>query len=129
MRNLAMTKSCNLIARVELYYQAMLAKDFETMATYLHDDVHLISPLAAIRGKSSVVAAAKNLSNILRNIVFRSKICSESKVMCVYDFICDVPINTLRAAALFEFKDDYIVSIELFYDSRPFVEQKNTIFE
>lgn len=30
----------------EIYYSATLSKDFDTMASYLHDDVHFIGPLA-----------------------------------------------------------------------------------
>jgi hypothetical protein len=30
----------------ESYYNAMLAKDFDKMAGYLHDNVHFIGPLA-----------------------------------------------------------------------------------
>jgi len=44
----------------ESYYNAMLAKDFDKMASYLHDNVHFIGPLAEMHGKESVVAAAKH---------------------------------------------------------------------
>lgn len=34
------------LAIAESYYNAMLAKDFDKMAGYLHDNVHFIGPLA-----------------------------------------------------------------------------------
>ena len=42
------------------YYGAMQDKDFNTMASYLGDDICLISPLAEINGKEEVLTAAKN---------------------------------------------------------------------
>ena len=46
------------IVIAENYYNAMLVKDFDKMSSCLHDDVHLISPLAEIYGKDAVVLAA-----------------------------------------------------------------------
>jgi hypothetical protein len=56
----------------ESYYNAMLAKDFDKMASYLHDNVHFIGPIAEMHGKESVVAAAKNFGGILQDIQIRS---------------------------------------------------------
>lgn len=113
----------------EHYYQAMLAHDFDTMASYLHDNVYLISPLAELDGKEAVVAAAKNLSQLLRDIQFRAKFAAHDQIMFAYDFIFSAPIGTLRSAVLMTFADNLIAKIELFYDGRPFVAQKNEIFE
>lgn len=122
------TMNDNLEA-AENYYQAMLAHDFETMASYLHDNVHLISPLAELDGKEAVVAAAKNLSQLLRDIQFRAKFAAHDQIMFAYDFMFSAPIGTLRSAVLMTFADHCIVKIELFYDARPFVQKKNEIFE
>ena len=112
----------------ESYYNTMLAKDFDVMSGYLHDDVHFIGPLAEMRGKESVVAAAKNLTQILRDINIRSKFASEDQIMFAYDFMFTESIGKLRAAVMMEFRGNQISKIELFYDARAFEEKKSKIF-
>ncbi|OJU73169.1 MAG: hypothetical protein BGO07_03260 [Alphaproteobacteria bacterium 40-19] len=47
------------------YYNVMLAKDCDKMASYLHENIHFIGPLAEMHGKDPVVLAAKNFSQIV----------------------------------------------------------------
>ncbi len=112
----------------ENYYHAMLQKDFDTMASCLHPDVHFIGPLAEMRGKEAVVSAAKNLSQILNNIQIRSRFAAGHQIMFAYDFMFPEPIGKLRSAVLMEFTNQLISKIELFYDGRPFEEKKSEIF-
>ena len=112
----------------ENYYHAMLQKDFDTMASCLHPDVHFIGPLAEMRGKEAVVSAAKNLSQILSNIQIRSRFAAGHQIMFAYDFMFPEPIGKLRSAVLMEFTNQLISKIELFYDGRPFEEKKSEIF-
>ena len=111
------------------YYNAMLAKDFEKMASYLHDNVHFIGPLAEMHGKEPIVTAAKNFGGILQDIQIRSRFFSDNQIMFAYDMVVPVPIGKFRAAVLMEFTDGFISKIELFYDASPFQEQKSKIFE
>lgn len=112
----------------ESYYRALLQKDFDTMASYLHPDIHFIGPLAEMHGKEPVVAAATNLSQILSNIEIRARFGAGNQIMLAYDFMFPEPIGKLRAAVLMEFTHHLISKIELFYDGRPFEEKKNEIF-
>lgn len=112
----------------ESYYRVMLAKDFDTMSSYLHDDVHFIGPLAEMRGKDAVVLAARNLSNILEKIEIRSKFASGNQIMFVYNFLFPTLNLNLRSAALMDFNNGQISKIELFYDGRPFEQKKSKIF-
>lgn len=102
------------------YYEAMQAKDFDVMASYLSEDVCLISPLAEINGKEAVQAAAKNFGGILKEIHIRSKFADNNQVMLAYDMIVPEPIGKFRAAALMGFENNKITRIELFYDARAF---------
>jgi len=113
----------------ESYYNAMLAKDFDKMANYLHDNVHFIGPLAEMHGKDNVVTAAKNFGGILQDIQIRSRFSSANQIMFAYDMVVPAPIGKFRAAVLMEFTDGFISKIELFYDARPFQEKKSEIFE
>ena len=110
------------------YYHEMLQKNFDAMASYLHQDVTFIGPLAEMSGKAAVVSAAKNLSQILGDIKIRAKLASGNQIMFAYDFMFPEPIGKLRAAVLMEFTNQLISKIELFYDGRPFEEKKDEIF-
>ncbi|MEY3197259.1 MAG: hypothetical protein RLZZ59_630 [Pseudomonadota bacterium] len=104
----------------ESYYNAMLAKDFDKMASYLHDNVIFISPLAEIQGKDTVKNAAKNFGGILQDIQIRSRFAAGDQIMFAYDMLVPPPIGKFRAAVLMEFTDQLISKIELFFDSIPF---------
>lgn len=113
----------------ENYYNAMLAKDFDKMANYLHDNVHFIGPLAEMHGKNAVVTAAKNFGGILQDIQIRSRFADGDQIMFAYDMVVPAAIGKFRAAVLMEFTDRLISKIELFYDASPFQEKKSEIFE
>jgi hypothetical protein len=113
----------------ESYYNAMLAKDFNRMASYLHDNVQFIGPLAEMHGKDAVVTAAKNFGGILQDIQIRSRFAAGDQIMLAYDMVVPAPIGKFRAAVLMEFTDWLISKIELFYDASLFQEKKSEIFE
>jgi hypothetical protein len=117
------------LSLAESYYNAMIAKDFDKMAGYLHDNVHFIGPLAEMHGKDAVVTAAKNFGGILQDIQIRSRFASHDQIMFAYDMVVPAPIGKFRAAVLMEFKGRLISKIELFYDASPFQEKKSEIFE
>lgn len=118
----------NALKSAENYYNAMLAKDFDKMACYLHDNVHFIGPLAEMQGKDAVVTAAKNFGGILQDIQIRSRFAAGDQIMFAYDMVVPAPIGKFRAAVLMEFTDRLISKIELFYDARPFEEKKSEVF-
>jgi hypothetical protein len=117
------------LALASSYYNAMLAKDFDKMASYLHDKVHFIGPLAEMQGKQPIVTAAKNFGGILQDIQIRSRFASHDQIMCAYDMVVPAPIGKFRAAVLMEFTDKLISKIELFYDASPFQEKNSEIFD
>jgi SnoaL-like domain len=113
----------------ESYYNTMLAKDFDAMESYLHDNIHFIGSLAEMHGKDAVVTAAKNFGGILQNIQIRSRFTAGNQIMFAYDMVVPAPIGKFRAAVCMEFTDWFISKIELFYDGSPFQEKKSEIFE
>lgn len=110
------------------YYGAIQAKDFDTIASYLGEEIYLISPLAEINGKEEVLTAAKNFGGMLKEIHIRSKFSDHDQVMLAYDMIVPEPIGKFQAAALIDFKNNKITRIELFYDARAFEVKKDDIF-
>lgn len=120
--------SDNLVI-AESYYHAMLVKNFDKMAGYLYDNVHLIGLLAEIHGKDAVIAAAKNFAGILQDIHIRSRFAAEDQIMLAYDMIVSAPIGKFRAAVCMDFTNGFISKIELFYDASPFQGKKREIFK
>jgi hypothetical protein len=123
------SESDNKLKIAESYYSALLAKDFNRMTNYLHENVHFIGPLAEMHGREAVVSAAKNLSQILQAIHIRSRFVANNQIMLVYDFMFSTLALKLRAAVLMEFTGQFISKIELFYDGRPFTERRDKIFK
>jgi hypothetical protein len=119
----------NNLTIAENYYKAMLAKDFDKMASYINENIHFIGPLAEMHGKDALVTAAKNFSGILKDIQIRSRFASDNQIMFAYDMIVPEPIGKFRAAVMMDFTDGLISKIELFYDASPFQEKKSEIFE
>jgi len=108
------------LATAENYYRFMLAKDFDQMATYLHDDVHFISPLSEMRDKEAVIAAAQGFGAVLQEISIRSRFASGNQIMFAYNMTLPAPVGQFPAAVMMDFTNRLISRIELFYDTRPF---------
>ena len=79
--NTTNSESDNNLKVAENYYNSMLAKDFDKMAGYLHNDVHFIGPLAEMHGKDAVVTAAKNFGGILQDIQIRSRFADGDQIV------------------------------------------------
>lgn len=112
----------------ESYYRAMEEKDMERLGSYLHSDVIFVGPLAELRGKDAVLAAAKGFSSFLKKITIRAKFSSETQAMLAYDMDCPEPIGRFPAATLMTLEKGLITKLELFYDARPFEKKKEEIF-
>lgn len=98
----------------------MANKDFDTVSSYLHDEVHLLSELAELDGKENVMHAGKAFAEIIQDINIRSKFANDNQVMLTYDITFPEPVGTCRAAGLLNFENGKIKRIELFYDTKIF---------
>lgn len=119
------------LKKAQAYYKAMAHKEFDELASYLHPNVSLLGPLATMRGKESIVEAAKNFSMAFKGLTIREvfKADDNNKVMLVLDFDCHEPIGAFRGASFLSFDKGLIACIELFYDARPFEKKKDDIFK
>ena len=120
--------SQNNVDIAEAYYRAMEEKDMTRLGDYLDPEVIFVGPLAEVKGKEAVLAAAKGFSSFLKKITIRSKFSSETQSMLAYDMECPEPIGCFRAATLMTFQKGLIIKLELFYDARPFEKKKEEIF-
>jgi ketosteroid isomerase-like protein len=105
------------------YYNSLIAKDFETMSSYLDDTIYFISPLTKLQGKEAVISAAQELAEKLDKINIRAQFEQGDEIMMAYDFIFTKLNFTLRVAVLMNFQNSLITKIELFFDTRPFEKQ------
>ena len=98
------------------------------MASYLNENVNFISPIAELNGKDCVCNAARNFSEILKDIDIISRFENEDQVVLVYDMTVSEPIRKFRAAVLMDFSHDLISKIQLFYDATSFNQKREEIF-
>lgn len=102
------------------YYNALNKGDIKTLATYLHPQVLLISPLSKITGKDAVCVAAQDFSSFFHRLIIKESFENEECAVIVYDLECPLPVGLIRTAVLMTFKEGVIVQIELFFNPEPF---------
>ncbi len=100
------------------YITAMGNKDIGGIGACLHPDVHFLSPMTEITGKTAVLEGVKTFLPIFQKLQLRVKGSVGDQAMLVYDLIFPAPIGRLRVAALLTVCDDLITDIELFFDGR-----------
>lgn len=118
----------NYAERAQEYYTLVGEKNVKGIQSYLHPDVELYSPLAAVKGKEGVVSATSNFMNALSSLRIRAKFGNEEQAMIVYDI--DVPgiAKEFPGASLLTFRDGLIIKIQLFFDGSRFAEKKKEIY-
>ena len=112
----------NPIARAEEYYKLFGEKNAEGLQNYLHPDVEIQGPRESLKGKETVIEAAKGFMNVFKSLTIRAKFGSGDQAVIFYDIAFPGTAKGLSAAALLSFRDGLIVKNELFYDCSPFDE-------
>lgn len=118
----------NNVAAALAYYQAVNEKNLSKAEKHLHPEVHLIGPMAELRGKEAVLNSIKGFMMLFDKQDMRAQFGSGDQVMLAFDLHCPAPIGLLRGAVLMNFKNGLIARLELFYDSRPVLMKKDEIF-
>lgn len=118
--------SKNNLAIAEAYYTEVGKKNIGFVEQHLHPDAVLITPMATVHGKSAIVEATKNFTNMFKTLKIRSKFGGEDQAVIIYDL--DSLVGHISSSSLMTFKDGLVTKIELFYDARPFVTKKEEIF-
>lgn len=113
---------------VEAYYKAMAEKNVAEMGKYLHPEVVLVGPLAAVEGKEAVLNAAERFATLVQKLTIRAKFGSEDQAMLAIDFNCPEPIGTIRGAVLILLHEGLIIRNELFFDPRSVEQDKDEIY-
>lgn len=105
------------------YYTALGEKDLEKVRNCLHPDVEFKDPQESILGREKVLEAARGFTTAFESLTIRSQFGSENQAMIVYDVVITGVVQKLFAASLLDFSEGLISRIELFYDTRCFVEK------
>lgn len=107
----------------EKYYTAMGEKNIDKMGHYLHSEVEFKAPIRSLKGKESVLTAAKQLVAAFDSLNIRSKFSSGDQAVLIIDLDFPDPIGRLPTAALLQVEKDLIVKIELFFDPTPLIKK------
>lgn len=120
--------SQNYGALAQEYYTLVGKKNTEGISEYLHPEVELYSPLAALKGKEAVLQATSNFMKSFTSLTIRAQLSAGEQAMIVYD--TDIPgiASNFPGASLLNFREGQIVRIQLFYDGSRFLEKKEEIF-
>ncbi len=118
----------NAAMRAKAYYTMVGEKDVEGIKTYLHPDVELFGPMAALKGREAVVQATHQFMKMFASLTIRAAFGEGDQAVVIYEV--DIPGMTkaFPGASWIWFRDEQIVRIQLFYDASQFLTKKEEIF-
>lgn len=97
------------------------------MATFLHEDVQLITPLSKLSGKQAYSEAVGNFVGVVQNYVIRAVFEVGEEAFVIYDLECEKPIGIIPSSALLTFQDGRIINNELFHDTNLFQKMRGEL--
>jgi limonene-1,2-epoxide hydrolase len=108
---------------VEQYVDAFARKDVKKMRSFLSDtNFSFKGPLQAFAAADDFAAALVPLIPIIQSVDVKKAIAEGNDVCMFYDLATTVPsIGTTRIAELFRVENGKIISINLYFDPRPYV--------
>lgn len=106
---------------VRQYLEAFGAKDHATVRSLLDDRFSFIGPLERLDDPDALVASHARLDPAFETIQVRRLVANGPWVGAIYDMETTIPgVGTSRVSEWFEVRGAKIVSIETFFDARPF---------
>lgn len=106
------------------YYTALGEKNIEAVKKCLHPDIQFSDPQETVMGREAVLQAAKGFTAIFKTLTILAKLGSENQAVVIYEVAIPGLEKKLRAASLLNFREGLISKIELFYDTRCFMDKK-----
>jgi len=104
---------------VERYFDAWTSGDFETARSLLHDDMSFRGPIDTFETADALLGSIKGLAQIVTGAERRGLIADGNQVAVVYDLHTG-PVPTAPVAEWYRVEQGKIVSMEAFFDARPF---------
>jgi limonene-1,2-epoxide hydrolase len=108
---------------VEQYVDAFAGKDVKKMRSFLSDtNFSFKGPMQVFATADDFAAALVPLVPIIQSVDVKKVIADGNDVCMFYDLATTVPsIGTTRIAELFRVENGKIISINLYFDPRPYV--------
>lgn len=113
------------VEKTKAYYQSIKAKAFDDIGQYLHADISFNTPLISLNGKEDVLGAACGFSQELANLEIKCIAGTSNEVLMAYYVTFKGADKPIHAGAWFQFEDDLMKRIELFYNAADI--QQNTL--
>lgn len=108
---------------VEQYVNAFAGKDVKKMRSFLSDtDFSFKGSLQAFATADDFASALVPLVPLIQSVDVKKVIADGNDVCMFYDLATTVPsIGKTRIAELFRIENDKIISVNLYFDPRPYV--------
>jgi ketosteroid isomerase-like protein len=103
----------------EQYFNAWTSKDFDAARSLLADDLSFTGPLETLDNADALVESLRGLAQIVTGADRRGLLADGEQVCVVYD-LHTTPVPTSPVAEWYTVRDGKIVSMQAFFDARPF---------
>jgi hypothetical protein len=104
---------------VEQYFDAWTSGNFDAARALLRDDMSFRGPIDTFDNADALLASIKGLAQIVTGSKRRGLIADGGQVAVIYDLHTQ-PVPTSHVAEWYRVEDGKIVSMEAFFDARPF---------
>lgn len=103
------------------YYKAMNDKDLSAIAKFFDPNIQFTSPMGTLNGKEAILANINGFITAFKSLAVNFACGSNDQVLLVYTLELLPSMTKIKVASHITIKDGLIISIELFYDPRPFM--------
>ena len=104
---------------VEQYFDAWTSKDFETARSLLQDDLSFIGPIETLDNADALMESINGLAQIVTGAERRGLVEQGDEVCVIYD-LHTIPVPDAPVAEWHTVRGGKIVSMQAFFDARPF---------
>ena len=110
-----MSTTTDAVAVSHEYIQAVGQKDFDRVASLLHNNVEFQMPGKTLRGAAEYLAALKRLGPILERNEIKETLVDGNDVCLVYDFITDTTAGAIPSVEWLTLEDGRIRTVRLIF--------------
>lgn len=111
-----MTRTADQLA--EAYFTAWDAKDFDTLATLLADDVSFVGPMATVQGVEDCIAGLRGMSQIMDGVAVLKRLADAEDAITVFELRTSVA-GPVVGSNWSHVEDGRITRIRVSFDPRP----------
>lgn len=110
------------------YYEAVGAKDGDTVASMLDEHVSFVGPFASLHGKEAVLTATTHFMDAFRSLTIQDVLTNGERAVVIYSVDMPDVSDDFPGASWLTFNNGRIQRIQLFYDGVKVAKKKDEIF-